>query len=80
MTLRYLEGEEVTHITAKTMRALVGRRIQYLRKVDIDRTGRGYFFPRFGQVTEVHGREFSDGGGRWVSMGDVVEMVVLPEV
>lgn len=53
MKEKYLEGEQI-EINNKNLKNYIGARIMYLRKADIDMTGRGYFFPRYGTVTEVH--------------------------
>ena len=36
----------------------VGKRIWYLREIDIDKSGRGYYFPRFIAIDEIVGKEF----------------------
>jgi hypothetical protein len=38
----------------------VGKSIWYLRDVDIDKSGRGYYFPRFMVVDDIVGKEFHE--------------------
>lgn len=73
---RYLEGKTVPFRTAADRKALVGKRIQYVRNGDIDTSGRGYVFPRYARVTDTQGKNLflSDGDALWAS--DLVEVVV----
>ena len=72
-----LTGEPARFRTAADRRKLVGHAIRYLRHVDIDRSGRGLFFPRTAIVTEVSGKNmFLDNGGVLYA-SDVAEMVDL---
>jgi hypothetical protein len=41
-----LEGQNIKPRTAKEAKALIGKEVIYLQTGDIDRSGRGYFFPR----------------------------------
>lgn len=72
---RYLTGENIAPRRAAEARALVGKKVEYLRSRDIDRSGRGYFFPRIGEVTRTWGRvlEF-DHSGDPLAYRDLVEM------
>lgn len=54
---RYLEGENIAPTTAAEARKLIGKRVEYLLTRDIDRSGRGYYFPKVGTIAGVHGRE-----------------------
>lgn len=75
---RYFEGEEnIAPRTAAEARALIGTRVKYLQGCDIDRSGRGYYFPRYGVVAAVHGREIAmdEPSNFCVSIGSLVEMV-----
>lgn len=42
--------------TAKNIKALVGNKIEYLLERDIDKSGRGYFWPKIGVVTAQAGK------------------------
>ena len=56
----------------KETKALVGKNIKYLQKRDIDHTGRGLFFPQYGTVEEVHGKNIMISGS-WYWIPDFVE-------
>jgi hypothetical protein len=71
---RLLDGENIAPKTAAQARALIGKRVQYLRISDIDYSGRGYFFPRVGVIEEVRGRDVRMDGGAWYSLGSFREM------
>ena len=70
-----LEGHHAPFSTAADRKRLIGRRVRYLRHCDIDKTGRGYFFPRSGNVTDARGTQIILGDGNSVSRGDLVELV-----
>lgn len=76
MTTTYLDGQNVAPKTAKQARALIGKKVTYLTKFDIDRSGRGYFFPRTGVIREVHGKNVDVGHHDWIMLSSIVEMVV----
>ena len=73
-----LDGERVPFRTAAERKALIGKRIKYLRHCDIDRSGRGYFFPRVGIVIDAQGRQLIFDCGNSVAASDLAEVVVLP--
>lgn len=78
----YLEGENIKPATAKEVKALIGKRVCYLQRADIDRSGRGYFFPRYGVIAGVQGRELAiDSPINFiVTFSELVEMIeVLDE-
>lgn len=58
---RYLEGENIAPATAAEARKLIGKRVQYLRTGDIDRSGRGYYAPQEGVINDVSGRNILIG-------------------
>lgn len=70
-----LEGASLLPLRANAARSLVGQRVRYLRRRDIDRSGRGYFFPRSGLVESVLGRNI-EIDGNYVHFGELVEMVL----
>lgn len=75
---RYLGGKEnIRPQTAAEARKLIGKRVIYLQKRDIDKSGRGYFFPQHGVVAAVAGREIAmnEPTNFVVRLGDLVEMV-----
>lgn len=72
-----LDGEQLRFRTAADRRALVGKAVKYLRLCDIDRSGRGYFFPRFAEIISAHGRNLELDNGEYLHSGDIVEMVAM---
>lgn len=74
----YLKGENIAPRTNKQAKKLIGMRVQYLLARDIDKSGRGYFFPRYGTVTDVSGRSIDMNNSRsWdVYISDLREMVI----
>ncbi len=78
MDCRLLEGENHAPLTAAKVKALAGHRIEYLRDSDIDKSGRGYIFPRTGLVLGSHHRNVEmDYECNYVSMSSLVEVVDL---
>ena len=72
----YFDGDPVQVRTKKDRERLVGKVVRYVRSIDIDRSGRGFFFPRWGIVTGAHGRELILENG-YLNASDVVEIVVV---
>ena len=68
----YLDGENIAPKSNKEARALLGKHVRYLQRRDIDRSGRGYFFPQEGVVVDVIRREMALD-----TPGNFVEMVVV---
>lgn len=75
----YLDGSNARPNTTAEARALVGRRIEYLRECDIDHSGRGYYFPRVDTIMEVAGRNIRLEGGDWILWKELVEARVLEQ-
>lgn len=71
---RYLSGARLDISTIVKRFALVGKTVRYLRKCDIDRSGRGYFFPKVGMIAYVKGRVIAFDNGSVELVGDIVEM------
>ena len=74
---RYLEGENINPVTAAEARKLIGKRVQYLRTGDIDRSGRGYISPQEGEIKDVVGRNIQINSD-WQWRPSIVEMKLLP--
>lgn len=75
-----LEGIQVGPLTAAKVKKLIGKKVKYLRECDIDRSGRGYFFPRTGIVLGSYGRNLEmDHEGNYFYFSSFKEMVVLEE-
>jgi hypothetical protein len=70
-----LTGDNVAPRTIADARKLIGHRIEYLRREDIDRSGRGYFFPRYAIVKAAVGREIETRGGDFIPLTRLVEVV-----
>lgn len=56
------------------IKKLIGKTIRYLRNCDIDKSGRGYYFPKYGTIVEVKGHDIRiDETNDWVYSKDIVE-------
>ena len=73
---KILEGENIAPKTAAQAKVLIGKRVTYLRESDIDRSGRGYYFPRHGIVTNAQGKNIEISENDWLSFGSLVEMIL----
>ena len=51
----YLEGKNIKPYNNKQAKELIGKRVQFVRNCDIDKSGRGYFFPRDNVINDVKG-------------------------
>lgn len=71
-------SENCKPYTVSEARALIGKRVEYLRSLDVDRSGRGYIFPRRGTVDDARGRNISIDG-EWDALTSFVEMRMLPD-
>lgn len=80
-----LEGTSIKHLlsTKEGRASLIGKDVIYLTSADIDRSGRGYFFPRYGMIAgfSPRSREMAiDTPENYVAITSaVVEMVLRPE-
>ena len=68
----YLEGEHISPVDVKT-----GMFLRYLRRCDIDRSGRGYFSPCFGWVEEKYRKHIIFDNGETIAYSDFKEIVVV---
>lgn len=71
-----LEGTHITIKNTKEGKQYIGKRIQYLRSKDIDKTGRGYYFPKTGIIEEVYARNIRIDGD-WTTISELVEIILL---
>ncbi len=78
MENRRIGGECIAPRTAIAARGLTGKKVEYLRSLDIDKSGRGYFFPKVGIVERVIGRNIEISGS-WIGLSELVEMRVVSE-
>jgi len=72
-----LEGPLVPFKTIEQRRALIGKYIRYLRNSDIDKSPRGYFFPRTGFIVDVSGLNLFLDNGDSLWRGDLVEVEII---
>ncbi len=72
----FLEGDNVKPTMASHAAPLKGKVIQYLTESDVDRSGRGYFFPRVGVVHGHVGKNLGVNGD-YIPFSRFVEVVVL---
>jgi hypothetical protein len=75
--MRYLEGEQAPFKMKADRDRLVGCKIQYLRHRDIDRTGRGYFFPQVGHIAKSSGLNLFFDNGDSLYRSEIAELVVI---
>lgn len=73
------KGKPVPFKKLADRRALVGKRVIYLRDVDIDKSGRGYFFPRYDTVAAAYKYGIEMSNGTWIKVGDLKEVNLLDE-
>lgn len=75
--MKYLEGVQ---IQPSELKNYLGKKVIYLFKRDIDRSGRGYYFPRTGTITAINGRRIDfDDKQEYRSLSDLVECVEATE-
>lgn len=75
---KYLEGDNVKPNTKAEADALKSKFVRYLRECDIDKSGRGYYFPRSGIVEGAVGREIIIDGS-YISRSSLRELTIVPE-
>jgi len=76
----YLEGIQVS-VDTKKLKEMIGTTVTYLLNKDIDKTGRGYFFPRRRRkITAIHRRciEF-DNSQDYIPFSEFREIVLWVE-
>lgn len=72
--MKFLEG---TQIEKDSLKEYVGHRIIYLFSRDIDKSGRGYYFPRTGTITFCNKRNIDfDDTQEYLSLSDLREAVL----
>lgn len=73
------EGTPAPYKKMADRKKLVGKRVVYLRRLDIDRSGRGMVFPRYGVVEAARPYAIEMDNGTWVQTSELVELNVLPD-
>jgi len=78
----YLSNEDGTVVNLRDdeLKAIIGKPVKYLQNADIDKSGRGYFFPRIGIIDEVYRRHIIMRHGETISISDMREIRLLPEM
>lgn len=71
-----LRGIPITDRSTKNFRACIWQYVEYLRHCDIDRSGRGYYFPREGTIEQVKSRQVCISGS-WLMIRDICEIVIV---
>jgi len=74
----YLDGTNVAPANAESAKKLLGHYVRYLRSLDIDKSGRGYVFPKSGVVTGQFKRNLEINGDL-VPFSSFVEINILRE-
>ena len=75
----YRNCKSILPTTTAEAKELIGRRIVYLRRADVDHTGRGYFFPRFGKVVGARYKTIMMDNGDSYAINSFVEMIENPD-
>lgn len=74
----YEEMISVRIASASTAKEYLMKSIWYLCSEDIDKSGRGYYWPRFMRVNQVCRREFHDvESGRYVPFRNIQRILVV---
>jgi hypothetical protein len=73
--MAYLKGEQVK-IDTPTLKKMVGTKVEYLLERDIDKTGRGYFSPNKGTITEIIRKQVDFGNGCPEPFSSIREIVL----
>lgn len=73
----FMEGGLPFPKTAKGMRELIGKNIEYVLSRNVDRSGRGYFSTDRGIVKEQHGKNIRIEGD-WRYWREIVEYRIIP--
>jgi len=73
----YLDGKNIKPNNNKKAKELIGKKVKYLCECDIDKTGRGYFFPRSNTIADVVGRQIIFNNCDSIYIRDLKEMIVV---
>lgn len=68
-----LIGKQIP-ITVPALKKLIGTKVNYLLNRDIDRSGRGCFFPQKGTITEIYRRHVDFGNGELMAFSQINEI------
>lgn len=71
------KGFKVIPIATQEIKKHIGKRCVYLREQDLDKSGRGYIFPRYAIIHSIKGRNILLGdGGYSVTIKELREFAV----
>lgn len=73
----YLDGKNIKPHNNKQAKELIGKKVQFVRNCDIDKSGRGYFFPRVNVIAAAVGRQIVFEDSDSVYFTEIVEMIEL---
>ena len=68
-----LIGKQIP-ITVPALKKLIGTKVNYLLTRSIDRSGRGYFSPQAGTITEIYRRHVDFGNGELMAFSQISEI------
>ncbi len=71
--MSYLVGKPI-NITTPNLKKEIGTKVTYLLKSGIDKSGRGYFSPRAGTITQIHKKHVDFGNGELISFSSISEL------
>jgi hypothetical protein len=79
MTVYKMDGEPLPKpYTASGMRKLIGREFMLLQSSDIDRSGRGYYFPKHRRLEGVRDRYLIFDGEYYIHRSSIVQLNLIP--
>lgn len=73
--MSYFNGINIAPRTSEEAKKLIGKHVKYLRSRDIDKSGRGYYFPRTGTIESVNGRNIFLDNGIDIHFSELIEMI-----
>jgi len=73
----YLDGKNIKPNNNKKAKVLIGKKVKYLCSIDIDKSGRGYFFPRINTIADVVGRQIIFENYDSIYIRDIKEMIIV---
>jgi len=79
MQNRYLDGENIRPKNKDETLKLVGKKVKFIRDFDIDKSGRGYVFPRVAFITGYAERCIEFDKSTYERISSIIEMQLLNE-
>lgn len=78
MSGRYFDNGKTMGVDPIRAREMIGKKIRYLTTSDIDKSGRGYFFPRVGTISDFYRNQVCIDGN-YIYISNIIEYEVLDE-